>query len=351
MVVYIDGNEHSGKTTLANYLAEHYGALVLHHGYRFRDKIFAYHTTGLLKAYYAPRDQLVVFDRLWMSEAVYGEVYRGGTRWPHQGRMFDRILRRLGALNVVCVTDPAHASSIVRDKPGRDLYQDQAKAAEVASHFLGLVNRQLTLPGSKYEDGRPRDGNYFFELQYTQKRDDIVHYDYRYWDVKEAAEWIVEEARSLQTNLSAECNDRSLMNLAGRLELGRTDQVLMVGDRCKARNDRVAWPFFAYHDSSLYLAEALSRAGIQEEQLIWTNANDPGFDRVVQECVAVGGVRRFVALGRSAEEALLKLADESSEMRPDQIRRVPHPQVVRRFDYSNSAGYGAEIKAAIESRD
>jgi hypothetical protein len=346
-VLLLDGAEHSGKSTLAHYLAEHHGALVLHHGYRFRDKIFAYHAAGLAKAYHASKDRLVVFDRLWMSEAVYGEVYRGGTRWPHQGRMFDRVLRRLGALNVICVTDPAHASSVVRDKPGRDLYQDQAKAAEVASHFLGLVNRQLTLPANRYALGRPADGNYFFELQSAPERSDIVHYDYRHWDVKDAAEWVLEKARSLQKYLSPLCLDRELMNLAGRLELGLADQVLVVGDKCNPRNQKVAWPFFGYHDSSLYLAEALSRAGIHEEKLIWTNANDLGFDRVVQECVASGGVKRFVALGRSAEEALLGLADASSAMDPQQIIRVPHPQVVRRFDHANVAGYGAEIKAAI----
>jgi hypothetical protein len=103
----------------------------------------------------------------------------------------------------------------------------------------------------------------------------------------------------------------------------------------------VAWPFFGYHGSSLFLAEALSRAGIREEGLVWTNANDPGFDLVVKAANEVG-IRRVVALGREAEKGLKRAGVQAFNVFP-----VRHPQAVQRFDHDGIDKYASELRAAL----
>lgn len=331
-IIYLDGNEHTGKSTLAHELEQHHGAVILHQGYRFRDKIFTYHAAALRKAVQMSLTCLVVIDRLWMSEAIYGQVYRGGTKWPLQGRMFDRVLRRFAALHVICATDGAHAAHVVQSKPGRDLYQDQVKTVEVEEHFLGLTDGRVTLT--------PADKNHFFSL--SGNRGDIIRYDYRHWKVEDAVQYLLKELAKLQQRypMFELTRDPTLMNFSGVLVPGGT---LVVGDKCNPKNRKVAWPFFEYGNCSLYLAKALAEEGIVEDNVGWTNAYDDRFDEVLALAVKAG-VTKCVILGRRAEK---KVQERLAMMRGFDTRTVRHPQSARRFDHRNLAGYGHDLKVAF----
>ena len=334
-IVYLDGGEHTGKSTLAAHLAERCGALVIHHGYRFKDQMFAYHAAGLRRAIEASASRLVVIDRHWMSEAVYGHVYRGGTRWPQEGRMMDRMLRRFGAYTVICATDPDHAAGVARSHPGRDLYKSEAQARECMRHWIGLARGEVT-----------DAGNYFFSRQVYRSMgapDEVGLYDYRYWNVADFAGSMLERLAHVRDRIPPDALNPKIMNLAGRLPHpdDLTTTTLMVGEACNPKNSKVAWPFFEYGNSSLFLAKAMDAYGIPEDRLAWTNCRDTHFDLVLRLFAAAGG-DSYVAIGRTAAEALVARG----------IRRfgeVRHPQFVRRFDSKNLYGYGEEIALALST--
>lgn len=324
-LIVLDGHDGSGKSTLAGWLREHHAASVYHCGYRFHDRMFAYHAAVLRRAVTESDHRLVVIERLWMSEVAYADVFRGGTRWPHEGRLMDRVLMRTGAVNVVCATSPEAARLATVGRPG--LYHD-ARQERVARHFLGLVDGVVTAQGT-----------YLGDLQQVVRhtpRADIVHYDYRrdgQRGLGSFAASLVDLVQRRRAARPAVCAGAGF-NLAGNPVEAK---VAMVGDVANPKNPKVAWPFFEYGNCSLYLAEACQLAGLPEHLLVWFNARGDKAE-VLARHLAGAGVR-MVALGREASLAL-----EAWQVRHVMVR---HPQAARRFTYHGKAGYAAELARAV----
>ncbi len=322
----IEGHDGGGKTTLGDRLRKRHGATVYHCGYRFRDNIFAFHAAVLRRAVAESATRLVVIDRLWMSEAVYAAVYRGGTRWPHQGRMVDRVLLRWGAVNVICATDPDAAVAMTNGRPG--MHHD-ARQAYVCQHFLGVRTPTVTLPET-----------YLGDLQrHAVRRPDVVGYDYR-GNIESAeldtyVDELVKHAVDRRAALIATARDPANLNLLGNSNLA---SVVMVGDRTNAKNAKIAWPFFEYANSSLYLARACHVAGLQERDLMWLNAHDDSARETVFTLAGLG--LNFAALG---QEAAARLA-----LWGIRHRGVRHPQAARRFAHRDLDGYARELTHAVK---
>lgn len=126
-LIILEGSDGTGKTTLANFLVEKYGATYLHLTYRFKTRMFQYHLSQLRKAIELSKTKLVVIDRLWMSEELYAQAYRSGTVWGHGGRILDRIIQRHGGMYIVCQpTSPdEHVDTFEKLKSEREeMYTD-----------------------------------------------------------------------------------------------------------------------------------------------------------------------------------------------------------------------------------
>src|ERR1041385_7985183 len=132
-IVVIEGADASGKTTLASVLVDRYGASYLHS--TVRKEIWRWHVGALRLAVRRSRDQLVVLDRLWLSELVYGSVFRGGPAYDVGARCLDRVLRRFGAVTVLCAPRDLEA----QEKRWRD-----GRAAGKHEHF-DRVKEVITL--------------------------------------------------------------------------------------------------------------------------------------------------------------------------------------------------------------
>ena len=77
-IIVLDGPDAVGKTTLANKIVEMYpNTKYLHLTYRFKDKIFDYHTAAIRLASKWAKTHNVIIDRWWPTEAWYATVYRG----------------------------------------------------------------------------------------------------------------------------------------------------------------------------------------------------------------------------------------------------------------------------------
>jgi hypothetical protein len=107
MILVIEGPDGNGKTTLADYLVKEYGAAYFHATYRknaywAEKRINLYHWSILLKAVKESHRRLVVIDRLWLSESIYGPVCRKVNK-PGYGRPFAAALEALGAIQIFCL--------------------------------------------------------------------------------------------------------------------------------------------------------------------------------------------------------------------------------------------------------
>lgn len=103
-IIVLDGPDGSGKTTLANDLMQKFPGTssYLHCG--LAEDFFGYHDFIIDTAQIEnKKDHLVIIDRLWLSEMVYGYVFRKGAQYPDAARSIDRRLKALGVLNIICL--------------------------------------------------------------------------------------------------------------------------------------------------------------------------------------------------------------------------------------------------------
>ena len=119
-LIIVDGCDGTGKTTLAQAICNRYNGVYMHNTYRWKDKMYLYHTAALHRALKLSKTRLVVIDRLWMSEAIYAEVYRGGSPWPHMGRMIDRIVRKHAGMYIIGLSPQGHKERFDQLKAERE---------------------------------------------------------------------------------------------------------------------------------------------------------------------------------------------------------------------------------------
>lgn len=104
-LVVLDGPDASGKTTLANTLAEKYDGEVIHFTWNeeLEKNMDTYMMGTLLHAITLSKEKLVIIDRLWMSELVYSEVFRGGTKYDALHWDIRNLLNDINATQVICL--------------------------------------------------------------------------------------------------------------------------------------------------------------------------------------------------------------------------------------------------------
>ena len=104
-ILILEGQDCSGKTTLAQYLLDKYKGVYIHATYRFKNKMPIYHAALLRKALKLSKNQLVIIDRLHISEYIYAKVFRGGTPWPEVFKMFNSFCKKFNIPIILCVPD------------------------------------------------------------------------------------------------------------------------------------------------------------------------------------------------------------------------------------------------------
>ena len=104
-IIIIEGSDASGKSTLAKKLAIKYNGIIFHQTYRFKNKIPIYHMTILRKALKLSKKQLVILDRLHISEYIYGKVFRKEKRWPWMLNSFNRFCKELNIPIILCIPE------------------------------------------------------------------------------------------------------------------------------------------------------------------------------------------------------------------------------------------------------
>lgn len=303
-IIVLDGPDGSGKTTLGEQLVKDLGAKYLHLTYRWGAKMHLYHQAALFYVLREAQTRPVVLDRWWMSELVYANVYRGGSKWPLMYRMLEKAAVRHSIIYVSCRP---------RD---RDAYMD---------HFHKLRSERDEM----YFDNMEKvwDGYHLID----QMMDFIGHPHIMFYDwmtqgcnIKGYAKSIYEFAYDKITdNYSVNQVPIDHMNLAGSWNYAK---YALIGDKLKPKTRREVWPFFEYGHSSLWLMETLAKLEIPEHDLIHINANHHDQEQTnanIKKAKDKG--LKIISMGSAAHGHLLQMG-----IGPD--ARVNHPQAYARFN-------------------
>lgn len=346
-IVLLEGADSSGKTTLAKYLVDKYDARYVHSTIR-RD-VWRWHVGAVrMAARYVREGWLVVLDRHWLSELIYGEVFRGGPAYDVGARSLDRMLRRFGAVTVLCAPrDQETQEARWRREREGGKFEHFNRVREVMAMYADLRDGNLARPGDGYLGQLIRFGDF-------TARDDVEVYDLDVHGSKlpKYAKAIAERAW--------EMTDRVTMpqlgdNLAGRIDLGagfmsHGNGVVFVGEkvspRCDAWSPRLPrWPWCGHDDDpscASWLNRAVHHLALREDQLVFTNAIPAESDDYdyLNDLHLRHPNAKFVALGNVAHAKLaaLNISHET----------IVHPQWHRRFKRGEGPeGYAAVLRKAI----
>lgn len=336
-IIVIDGPDGVGKSTLADRIAEKHGnAVVMHQGYtaEVKDDIPGYHTRQVLKALdFVAQGRLVIMDRLWMSELIYASVYRGGSKWPHYGRMMDRVLMKHAALYIVACDDDIQAVES-RHKQMNEEREElfDSKMDEIAKRYLGMLHGDLGKVPDDYVEyyGAVNDG--------MTVRNDVLHYSIAMHgqNMDQFIDVALSRLRDRIATQYAPALDPANQNVLGHF---LSAKYLMVGDVCnpKEKFPDLRWPFYDYGHSSLFLTQSMHTAWMDETQFMWTNANHDGDQHILQLKRSKPNLR-VIALGREAFDKLTSLGIR------DHVE-VRHPSFALRFGPKET--YPDELIAAL----
>jgi len=145
MILCVTGCDFSGKTTLIKKLDKNSTALVLHNGTYpdlNSDELFQVYRNQLDLAARAARDRDVYIDRAPIDEAVYGPIYRGGSRLDlPQLISLDILAERLGVKKLFLDTPDEILIERFRGDRGDDLVRGEAELLEIADSYRGLLGK------------------------------------------------------------------------------------------------------------------------------------------------------------------------------------------------------------------
>lgn len=287
-VTIFEGCDGSGKSTAAKSFAQAQGARYVHLGPfpQVKDGLARLYAEALLPAVLGYQD--VVLDRSWLSEPIYGEVYRDGVDriGAYSRRMLERLALRCGAL-------------VVRCNPGEAV----------------CVSNWLTRKGEEYldHDEQVKLVHRFYQDR-SRLRTDLLIIDYDY----------TEQLKFFEPDFIDQFRpQRHPLWLASAGDFGG---VMLVGEAfSEVKNGDLLyqWPFSSFSDQgcSQWLTKQLEGGGISERHLCWVNA-----DQTTLEPTLFMNRMVTVALGNVAHEKLTKLGVTHET--------VSHPQHWKSFHHN-----------------
>lgn len=331
-LILLDGPDCAGKSTLAKSLqdasAEAGHRAVVHHlGKPDPGTCWKMHADALI-AYIKQmleEDVIVIADRHFLSEGIYGRGYRSGSEYPYAMRYMDMLFNRYSGLKVICcpptsVVVDTHAK--MKEVRREEYDSGMDKIANMFQSVWHSAVHLTSLPGGDYTSQLAALGG-------VQDKRFWYHFDYTESDVDEYARFLLDEL-VVEQSLSTPVLDGLKFN-----GTPGPRSVLLVGDKMNTVND-LGIPFFANHGSSAFLAKTLHQLAVPAENLCIVNVNDPGGIEATEILQKWCG--RTVVLGREAERTM--------------IQRIPfdaycrHPQHARRFNH-NDTTYLKELGLAM----
>ena len=332
-IIVLDGPDAVGKTTIAKEFIKKYpNTKYIHNTYRWKDKIFDYHTAVMKLAGKWAQTHNVIIDRWWPSEACYASVYRNTSAWPLQGRFHERLALKYGVVYLLCLPDQNPIDRHAEMKLKRD---------EMYENIEDLCNIYYKL---YYGDINHKDkGNYIDKLILSGGVKDIpyyIPYTIERWGahLDTFLDLVMHVATEMRDTQFQDALHHTEYNILGHSKFAKA---MFVGDRVNPKYRDIFWPFFEYGNSSLYLTEALHDLWINERDYMWTNAYDKDgkVDLKYAELAQERGIE-LIALGENALRAL-----KGKKLEADEIIR--HPSYYKRFNGTKNRAIIEDLKGVL----
>lgn len=312
-LIVIDGCDGTGKTTLAEAICAHTDGVYIHNTYRWPSKMPLYHTAALHRALKLARKQVVVIDRLWMSEAIYAEVYRDGSPWPHMGRLMDRMIRKVGGLYILTQSPAGHKEKFEQLKAERtEMYDD---VEQVRKRFDQLFEGGFA--------GHDRDYAQQLSVFGTRRRDDVLpyRYDVEGRDMKVYISMVLGALESRMAKQYEPALHLHTQNFAGHLHEAN---IIFVGDKANSKFRAVSWPFYDFGNCSEFFADVLHELTFDETKAVYINAHDANGPLYVNDCLRAKPFMKVVCFGNDAYNTMSAFSRR--------IHKVMHPSFAKRFN-------------------
>ena len=347
-IILIDGPDCSGKSTLAEHIkttAEKLGskAVVRHLGKPEPGTCWGLHKAALC-AYVKEaftEDTLVIADRHFLSEAIYGVSYREGSEYPFAARHVDRLLHRFRALRVICAPSVEFVvETHAKMKKLRVEAYDTGMGA-IAQRYLDLWHGALDASGNPNVGSTwSYKGHQDYVQQLTADGGVADRNGWYHYNVETHGQALTSYVKALLDELESEQEliQPGLLDLDHWRFTGFPSQqsVLLVGDKIKSAN-LTHTPFLSNSNSSEYLASVLHKLHADESRVVVANINDEHGPETVNRLSRLCG--RTIALGREAEKTLQLTGIRYHA-------KVRHPQHARRFSRYDQT-YEQELRVAF----
>lgn len=334
-VVLLEGPDGAGKTTLAEHLCKKYDGHYVHRTWHKGMDVWSHHSEALEIANERSANQLVVIDRLWPSEAIYGRVFRKESDYKHNSRAMDRVLLRFATINVLCVPPVEYVVDVHARKAreGLEMYSSVEQVAKLYDRWAYGTGLVFDAAGDIIEQQASLGG-------FANIRRDALVYDVTKdgADLERYSELLEEKLRWRQSKQFKFALDSKTPNILGHKE---DADFIFVGEQLGDLHTWSRWPFYARSHSPDFLNRSLHEITYEEPRGLWTNAWDED-NRLPQIWNERDKDYRVIALGRKAERRCEALKIPVHAM-------VPHPSWARRFNHYGQRGelYSDTLKKAL----
>ncbi len=283
-ITIFEGPDGGGKTTAARDFAHATRAGYKHFGNMpaIGPGLARCYVEAMLPAILGYQD--MVFDRCWLSEQPYGQVFRGDNfRFTKAtSRMLDRLALRCGAVVVMCLPGEETAAANFNKRRAVEMLTEEQQLRDIYKLYAegGLTDLPIYLHNYTHHDVKP-------------------------------------EHSSLIPKLRAPLHP-TLVGSAGNLSA----KVVLVGERFgphKPDDSYYQWPFASFSGAgcSQWVTQQLMAAGISETEVMWVNADQ------LNKHTVFGMDQSVIALGVEAHRALVHIGVDAV--------LVEHPQFWKRF--------------------
>lgn len=309
MIIILEGPDGAGKTTLAEALRHRLQpdrmTQIVKHG-PYTNLV----PEELCKIYFRSMTQAltyndhVIMDRSWLSERIYGNVYRGGADrvdMPRK-RMLERVALARGAVVVHCQPSFELCATAFTSRSD-DEYLDTLKQLQQVYDEYETLKLHTSLP--------------------------VIHYDYQY-----------DEVDALITKIKAASTENGSEG-GGSFKEGNYLMLCDRGPRANVRPGAAVIPFINFLDNdgpSRMLADTLEREGVPESKCYWVNTQtyqgtptNPAFIRELKPS-------RIFALGNNAFTWALNNSVQAHKLPPPlyHMQNYPNqPYHITEADYGN----------------
>ena len=296
---------------------------------RVHANCWKWHVAALRHAERKAETQLVILDRHWPSEAIYGPVFRGYSQYTPHERSLVRALHKFAAVTVVCLPSERDWVTDRFEQLRRERHEHFESVARVYDRYRDwLFGTRLKADVTYLGDEARRGG--------IQGRPDVLHYDLlvRGNALDQVADELAEKLEARRASQYPRALRVESHNVLGH---GGDAEFVFVGEAPNDPRAVLLWPFFGKTQSAAYLTQRLHRLDFDERRALWTNAISP--DPHVFHLKEWKPELKVVALGRRAEKYCKMLGVELHGY-------VKHPQAARRFHHHGK--YHDELREALE---